>query len=95
MEVSGDSSARNRCWRQRFLYAADAYEIGPVKWNWGKLSGMVDIDLIVQTLRQHGHRVDHVISVPDNAGEYELTVDGTILNLEEARQVLEEDEAKK
>jgi hypothetical protein len=56
---------------------------------------MVDIDLIVQTLRQHGHRVENIVSVPDNAGEYELTIDGTILNLEEARQVLEEDEAKK
>jgi hypothetical protein len=62
--------------------------------NWGKLSGMVDIDLIVQTLRQRGHRVENVISVPDNAGEYELTVDGTILNLEEARSVLEQDETK-
>jgi len=36
-----------------------------------KLSPMVDIDLIVQTLRQHGHRVGSVIPVPDNAGEYE------------------------
>ena len=67
----------------------------PMKSNWGKLSGMVDIDLIVQTLRQHGHRVEQVISVPDNAGEYELIVDGITLNLDEARQVLEEDEAKK
>ena len=67
----------------------------PTESNWGTLSGMVDIDLIVQTLRQHGHRVEHVISVPDNAGEYEFIVDGTALNLEEARQMLEEDEAKK
>jgi hypothetical protein len=56
---------------------------------------MVDIDLIVQTLRQHGHRVERVISVPDNAGGYEFIVDGITLNLEEVRQVLEEDEAKK
>jgi hypothetical protein len=55
---------------------------------------MIDIDLIVQTLRQHGHRVDTVISVPDNAGEYELIIDGNTLNLEEARQLLEQDEAK-
>jgi hypothetical protein len=54
---------------------------------------MVDIDLIVQTLRQHGHRVDRVISVPENAGEYEFIVDGNTLNLEEARQLLEKDEA--
>ena len=55
---------------------------------------MVDIDLIVQTLRQHGHRVDGVISVPENAGEYELIIDGNTLNLEEGRQLLEQDEAK-
>jgi hypothetical protein len=55
---------------------------------------MVDIDLIVQTLRQHGHRVDSVISVPENAGEYEFVIDGNTLNLEEARQLLEQDGAK-
>jgi hypothetical protein len=59
-----------------------------------RLSPMVDIDLIVQTLRQHGHRVDSVISVPANAGEYEIVVDGNALNLEEARALLERDEAK-
>jgi hypothetical protein len=55
---------------------------------------MVDIDLIVQTLRQHGHTVDGVFSVPDNAGEYELVIDGNTLNLEEARAILEADESK-
>jgi len=55
---------------------------------------MVDIDLIVQTLRQHGHRVESVFSVPDNAGDYELIIDGNTLNLEEARQLLEQDQAK-
>ncbi len=55
---------------------------------------MVDIDLIVQTLRQHGHRVDSVIHVPENAGEYELVIDGTAFNLEEARALLESDESK-
>jgi hypothetical protein len=55
---------------------------------------MVDIDLIVQTLREHGHRVDSVISVPENAGEYELIIDGNTLNLDETRQLLEQDEAK-
>jgi|GEM_PF-1352924 len=59
-----------------------------------RLSPMVDIDLLVQTLRQHGHNVEHVFSVPENAGAYELTIDGNILNLEEARQLLEHDEAK-
>jgi len=66
----------------------------PPQQNCGKLSRMVDIDLIVQTLRQHGHTVDGVFSVPDNAGAYELVVDGNTLNLEEARVLLEADEAK-
>ena len=55
---------------------------------------MVDIDLLVKTLRQRGHTVEHVFSVPDNAGVYELTIDGNLLNLEEARKLLEHDEAK-
>jgi hypothetical protein len=55
---------------------------------------MVDIDLIVQTLRQHGHKVGHVIPVPENAGEYEFQIDGNTLTLEEARELLEQDEAK-
>ncbi len=59
-----------------------------------RLSRMIDIDLIVQTLRQHGHRVDSVISVPDNAGVYELIIDGNTLTLDEARALLEQDEAK-
>jgi hypothetical protein len=55
---------------------------------------MVDIDLLVETLRSKGHRVEHVISVPENAGGYEMTVDGNLLNLEEARALLEKDESK-
>ncbi len=59
-----------------------------------RLSRMVDIDLIVQTLRNHGHQVETVIRVPDNAGEYEFIVDGNTLNLEETRSLLEQDETK-
>jgi hypothetical protein len=55
---------------------------------------MVDIDLIVQTLRRYGHTVGNVISVPDNAGEYELFIDGKALNLEEARELIERDQEK-
>ena len=55
---------------------------------------MIDIDLIVKTLQQHDHRVESVISVPNNADEYELIIDGNTLTLEEARQLLEQDEAK-
>jgi hypothetical protein len=49
----------------------------------------IDIDLIVDALRKNGHNVEHVYSVPDNAGLYEFIVDGNALNLEEARQLLE------
>jgi hypothetical protein len=55
---------------------------------------MIDIDLIAQTLRQHGHRVDSIIPVPENAGTYEFIIDGNTLTLEEARELLERDEAK-
>lgn len=55
---------------------------------------MVDIDLLVQALRTRGHTVQDVRGVPENAGSYEFVVDGKSLNLEEARRVLELDEAK-
>jgi hypothetical protein len=55
---------------------------------------MVDIDLLVQTLRTYGHSVERVIPVPENAGEYELTIDGNVFNLQEARALLEKDEPK-
>jgi hypothetical protein len=55
---------------------------------------MVDIDLLVQSLRAKGHKVQGVHHVPDNAGDYELTIDDKVLNLEEARRLLELDEPK-
>ena len=55
---------------------------------------MVDIDLLVEALRNRGLRVEEVISVPENAGVYEMTVDGTTLNLEQARSLLEQEETK-
>jgi hypothetical protein len=54
---------------------------------------MIDIDLFVQALRKRGHTVERVFSVPENAGEYELTVDGTNMNIEEARRLVELEEA--
>jgi len=54
---------------------------------------MIDIDLLVQVLRKRGHTVETVIPVPENAGDYELSVDGRILPLIEARHLLELDEA--
>ena len=55
-------------------------------------SFMVDIDLLTDTLRAYGHAVTHVHKTPANAGEYEFTVDGNVLTLEEARTLLAADE---
>ncbi len=52
---------------------------------------MVDIDLIVRELRSKGHNVKDVHHVPENAGEYELIIDGEPVNLAEARRLLELD----
>ena len=49
---------------------------------------MVDIELLVASLRRMGHRVEDITSVPENAGEYELTVDGVVLSLVEAEALL-------
>jgi len=70
--------------------------IPQIPWNLGpcRLSRMVDIDLIVETLRKRGHAVERVISVPENAGEFEFIVDGNTLNLAETRSLLEQDETK-
>jgi hypothetical protein len=53
----------------------------------------IDTDLIVQQLRARGHAVGHVIPVPDNAGEFEFEVDGTLLSLTETRALLSSEPA--
>jgi hypothetical protein len=53
---------------------------------------MIDTDLIVKLLREHGHTVDSVFHVPENAGEYEFSVDGTLLTLAETRLLLERED---
>ncbi len=55
---------------------------------------VIDINLLVQALRKRGHTVETVIPVPENAGDYELSVDGNVIPLEEARRLLELDYAK-
>ena len=52
---------------------------------------MIDTDLIVKLLRSHGHKVDSVFHVPENAGEFEFSVDGVLLSLDETRHLLEQD----
>ena len=56
---------------------------------------MVDIDLIVKQLRENGHTVEDVHVVPPNAGEYGFIIDGEGANLDEARAILERDEANR
>ncbi len=53
---------------------------------------MVDTELLANQLRSYGHTVTHVHGVPENAGEYEFTVDGNNLSLEETRDLLAADE---
>lgn len=51
---------------------------------------MVDLELLADALRSKGHTVTHAHKIPDNAGAYELEVDGRVLTLEEARALLED-----
>jgi hypothetical protein len=53
----------------------------------------VDTGLIVEALRARGHAVGHVIKTPDNAGDYEFEIDGGLLTLEQARALMEADDA--
>ena len=53
---------------------------------------MMDIDLFVKQLRKHGHTVDHVIHVPENAGTYAFEIDGHIHSLAEVQFMLENDQ---
>ena len=52
---------------------------------------MVDLELLANALRAKGHAVEHGHKIPDNAGEYELQVDGRVLTLEQARGLLDEE----
>jgi hypothetical protein len=53
---------------------------------------MVDLELLANQLRAYGHTVTNHFKVPQNAGEYEIVVDGNTLTLEEARALLAGDE---
>lgn len=54
---------------------------------------MVDLELLAAALRAKGHTVQHGHKIPDNAGEYEVEVDGRVLTLEQARALLEAETA--
>ncbi len=53
---------------------------------------MIDTGLIADELRARGHKVEQVIPVPANAGNWEFVVDGEVLSLEEARALIELDQ---
>lgn len=55
---------------------------------------MVDIDLILRELRANGHVVEDMHYTSPDAGHYEMIIDGTMVNLEGARAILELDQAK-
>lgn len=55
----------------------------------------VDIDLIVRELRANGHSVEDIHRVSTDAGEFEMIIDGNVVNLEGARSVIEMDATKK
>jgi hypothetical protein len=55
---------------------------------------MIDIELLVQQLRMHGHKVDSVIRVPENAGDFEFMIDGKLLTLSDVRGELEQDQSR-
>ncbi len=55
---------------------------------------MVDFQVLIASLQAHGHTVERAIETPKDAGDAELIVDGRLLTLEEARQLLSDAEAK-
>jgi hypothetical protein len=50
---------------------------------------MVDTQLIATELRARGYKVDQIVPIPSNAGEYEFRVDDVNITLAEARALLE------
>ena len=56
---------------------------------------MIDIDLLVNQLRNNGHSVDSVIPLPENAGLYEFIMDDHLITLDEARLILEQDQERR
>ena len=55
---------------------------------------MIDFDTLIASLEARGHQVDRVINTPANAGIAELVVDGNLISLEDARQLLEDAQSK-
>ena len=55
---------------------------------------MVDYETLIAALQQRGYNVHHAMEVPSNAGTAELMVNGKLITLEEARELLADAEPK-
>lgn len=55
---------------------------------------MIDFETLVTSLQERGYNVERIIEVPENAGKAELVVDGNLITLAEARQLLVDSEPK-
>ncbi len=55
----------------------------------------VDTELIASELRSLGYKVNHIVPVSANAGDWTFEVDGVTIDLEEARALLESGEHRK
>ena len=53
---------------------------------------MIDTELLANALRAYGHTIGSTTKVPAGAGQWEFIVDGKLLTLEEARDLLAADE---
>ena len=49
---------------------------------------MVDFETLIASLQDRGHTVERAFEVPSNAGDAELIVDGQLLSLAQARELL-------
>lgn len=50
---------------------------------------MVDVETLTSALRKLGHHVESSTELPENAGGFEMMVDGRMLTLAEVRALLE------
>ena len=57
---------------------------------WCTVEAMVDFDTLIASLETRGYQVERVIHTPANAGDAELVIDGKLVSLEDARQLLED-----
>ena len=53
---------------------------------------MLDTNLIADQLRKQGHKVDEIVKLPANAGDWEFRVDGEMLTLVEARALIADEQ---